>query len=415
MTPILPPTYGLEAAWHRLHWLIEATARQSSLVFLMCQAADQEDRLRERTAFLARRLPWRFDWVDMPTPTRWAADNLPVDGVAWLSLRDVSDDEIVRCLHLLNHVRTGLVSAEAGCIVLSGDTRLRSLALAEAADLWSVRSLALIVEEPPSRVSPPALCDANNDRVEAVGVEPQWRPGLWTPPSLTLPEEYGTPDIIQLIRQLNGVYFALPDQAASADALLDQVWRDAPHTGLSGVLLALAGIYVGGASRDVDAVSEAVGRATGQAMDLPAIRFRLVLLDAIWRAGRLFGCAMIEETKVAQAALTTARGLLEQVGTPEAARDVSVSLDNVGRIAEMRGLLDEASQSYAESLGLRRGVLEQVGTPEAARDVSVSLDNVGRIARMRGLLDEADRAEAESRELQEGLKALTALPVERQA
>ena len=40
--------------------------------------------------------------------------------------------------------------------------------------------------------------------------------------------------------------------------------------------------------------------------------------------------------------------------------------------------------AYEESLALSRRLSEQLGTPESARDVSVSLDNVGRV-RVRGL------------------------------
>ena len=76
--------------------------------------------------------------------------------------------------------------------------------------------------------------------------------------------------------------------------------------------------------------------------------------------------------------------------TPEALRDLSVSLDKVAGIQQRRGQLDEALDAYTESLTLSRRIRATYGdTPESLRDLSVSLDNVAGIQQQRGQLDEA--------------------------
>ena len=88
---------------------------------------------------------------------------------------------------------------------------------------------------------------------------------------------------------------------------------------------------------------------------------------------------------------------LEQLGgTPEALRDLSVLLSNVGRVARAQGDLAQAEAVYRESLALRRQLVERLGgTPQVLRDLSVSLNNVGDVLRAQG---EGSQAEAAYRE-----------------
>jgi tetratricopeptide (TPR) repeat protein len=90
-----------------------------------------------------------------------------------------------------------------------------------------------------------------------------------------------------------------------------------------------------------------------------------------------------------QESLRLARTLAAELGTPEARRDVSISLNNVAGIELARGRHDAALTLYQESLGLARTLAAELGTPEARRDVSVSLDNVARIELARGRHDAA--------------------------
>ena len=82
------------------------------------------------------------------------------------------------------------------------------------------------------------------------------------------------------------------------------------------------------------------------------------------------------------------RGLEESLGTPQARRDLSVSLDNVGQVAEARGDWDAAQTAYLESLELARELEDLLGTPQAQRDVSTSQENLKRLSQKRADLGE---------------------------
>ncbi len=71
--------------------------------------------------------------------------------------------------------------------------------------------------------------------------------------------------------------------------------------------------------------------------------------------------------------------------TPESLRDLSVSLNNVGKTAVSQGDYGEGRVCFKESLEISRKILTRVGeTPESLRDLSVSLDNVGNTAVSQG-------------------------------
>ncbi|GAB6041190.1 hypothetical protein JCM17961_18640 [Endothiovibrio diazotrophicus] len=107
--------------------------------------------------------------------------------------------------------------------------------------------------------------------------------------------------------------------------------------------------------------------------------------------------------EVAQACLALARQ------TPEALRDLSVSLNNVGKTAQALGRWEDARAAFDESLAIRRQILQRVGeTPEALRDLCVSLDNVADAARAQGDLDAGLTALREGLDIGERLAA--ALP-----
>ncbi len=102
-------------------------------------------------------------------------------------------------------------------------------------------------------------------------------------------------------------------------------------------------------------------------------------------------------------ALDETRALARELDTPEARRDVSVSLDNVANAARAKGDLAAAERLFAESLDIRRALARELDTPEARRDVSVSLDNVANAARAKGDLAAAERLFAESLDIRRAL------------
>ena len=94
---------------------------------------------------------------------------------------------------------------------------------------------------------------------------------------------------------------------------------------------------------------------------------------------------------VARSALSLARrrAMAKPGGSSE--RDLSVSLNNLGRVAQAQGDWTQAEAVYRESLALRRQLVERLGgTPESLDDLAVLLVNVS--ATPPG--DSAARAEA---------------------
>jgi len=76
--------------------------------------------------------------------------------------------------------------------------------------------------------------------------------------------------------------------------------------------------------------------------------------------------------------LQVRRQLAARLGTPEALRDLSVSLDSVGDVARARSQYDAAQAAYDEGLQIDRQLAAQLGTPQALRDLSVSLNSCAR-------------------------------------
>ena len=95
--------------------------------------------------------------------------------------------------------------------------------------------------------------------------------------------------------------------------------------------------------------------------------------------------------------LSIRRTLRERVGdTPQALRDLSVSLNKVGDVAQAQEDWRRAGEAFEESLSIRRTSRERVGdTPQALRDLSISLERVGDAARN---LQDFPRAAAAYRE-----------------
>ena len=85
------------------------------------------------------------------------------------------------------------------------------------------------------------------------------------------------------------------------------------------------------------------------------------------------GFALEESLKLAPAPA----GVRKEV-TPQALRDLSSSLNSVGRLRQETGDLAGSVDAYDESTALARRLLKELGPlPETLRDLSVSLANVG--------------------------------------
>ncbi|MEM1204983.1 MAG: tetratricopeptide repeat protein, partial [Acidobacteriota bacterium] len=107
-----------------------------------------------------------------------------------------------------------------------------------------------------------------------------------------------------------------------------------------------------------------------------------------------------QASRAAEALLSRARTLHNGARTPEALRDLSTSLDNVGDVRRDQGRLDDAANAYDESLDIaRRLANDYAPTPEALRDLSVSWNKVGDVRRDQGRLEDAANAFDESLDL----------------
>ena len=90
---------------------------------------------------------------------------------------------------------------------------------------------------------------------------------------------------------------------------------------------------------------------------------------------------------------------------PDSQRDLSISLNKIGKVAQARGRWDEAEAACRDGLELSRALRQRLGdTPQSLRDLSVSLDKIADVAKARGRWDEAEAACRESLELSRALR-----------
>ena len=107
-------------------------------------------------------------------------------------------------------------------------------------------------------------------------------------------------------------------------------------------------------------------------------RPELSVWDGVAAVDAALGMNDIETAeKIARQMLAVARGSgrQQQTDTPQGQRDLSVSLNKVGDVAQAQGRLDAAARAYEESLQLRRRLLKDFGqTPQAVLDLLISLE-----------------------------------------
>jgi tetratricopeptide (TPR) repeat protein len=184
--------------------------------------------------------------------------------------------------------------------------------------------------------------------------------------------------------------------------------RVSPWVAVTATAQALALGQIAEAARIAnEGLSLARARAGSRTAD--AQRDLSVSLDNVGRVAEAQGEWAAAETPYRES-LTLARALADRLGTPEAQRDLSVALNNVGRVAVAQGKWAAAETPYRESLTLARALADRLGTPQAQRDLSVSLDHVGRVAEAQGEWAAAETAYRESLTLARALATLIPTP-----
>ena len=362
---------SVDEAWSDLRHHLDWTLGEGTLVFIATESRVQAEDLRQRVALWAQRTdePWmRAPADDSAAP--WLRRHLPQPGILWVELWD--DAARLAVLHVLNEVRIRFARPGGGCLVLCGPIRLLEKSAREAADLWSIRSFAHAV-----RGVVPTYTEVAPERTEVPlssngGYRSVWR--------VTLLPEMRNERAAAVLRDVDQARALLSSDPVHARRLLDGS-KDADSE-LARVLFGLVRAEIGGLFDDVVAVEANLSSTLKHMADFPS-DFRVQVADAALGIGERFG-AYDAAAAAATESLGVRRGLVDVLGTPESRRDLSVSLDNVGRVAEARGDWGAAGRAYEESLDLARGLVDVLGTPESRRDLSVSLDNVGRVAEARG-------------------------------
>lgn len=401
--PTAPSTVSIDQAWSDLRRHLEWTRNEPTVVMIAAQTRAQTQDLKERVALWCRRThePW-----SEPEPEQllssWLSRHLPVPGVLFLDLWD----EWVRrrVLHILNEMRIRLARPGGGCVMVCGPIALLSDAAREAADLWSIRSLTCVIGSSSSDLVDRPQRREEDDRSRSVGASDGSRyRSTW---SITVPPDQRTPELAVTIRETDRARRLLPTEPWRAREILDALPEE--PSPLAVAFRGLTRAEIGGLLDDTVTVEVNLKAVLETLADFPA-PLRSQVADAVLTIAMTFG-AVDAAAPAARERERSARGLVESLGTPEARRDLSVSLDNVGRVAEVRGEWDAAEAAYQESLGLARGLEESLGTPETRRDLSISLDNVGQVAEARGDWDAAEEAYRESLEIRRELDDLMGTP-----
>ena len=405
--PSAPSTVSVDHAWSDLRRHLEWTRNEPTVVMIAAQTRIQTQDMKERAALWCRRA--HEPWTE-PEPeqflTSWLSRHLPVPGVLFLDLWD----EWVRrrVLHILNEMRIRLARPGGGCVIVCGPIALLSDAACEAADLWSIRSLTCVIGSSSGELVDRPRRREEGDGSHSVGANDGFRHrSTW---SITVPPDQRTPELAVTIRETDRARRLLPTEPWRAREVLDALPEDpAP---LASAFRGLTGAEIGGLLDDAVTVEVNLKAVLETLAGFPT-PLRSQVADAVLDIAMTFGAVDVAEP-AARELERLARGLEELLGTPEARRDLSVSLNNVGRVARARGEWGVAEAAYRESLEVRRGLEELLGTPEARRDLSVSLNNVGRVARARGEWGVAEAAYRESLEVRRELEHLLGTPQARQ-
>ena len=401
--PTAPSTVSIDQAWSDLRRHLEWTRNEPTVVMIAAQTRAQTQDLKERVALWCRRThePW-----SEPEPEQllssWLSRHLPVPGVLFLDLWD----EWVRrrVLHILNEMRIRLARPGGGCVMVCGPIALLSDAAREAADLWSIRSLTCVIGSSSSDLVDRPQRREEDDRSRSVGASDGSRyRSTW---SIMVPPDQRTPELAVTIRETDRARRLLPTELWRAREILDALPEE--PSPLAVAFRGLTRAEIGGLLDDTVTVEVNLKAVLETLADFPA-PLRSQVADAVLAIAMTFG-AVDAAAPAARERERSARGLVESLGTPQARRDLSVSLNHVGRVALVRGEWDAAEEAYRESLEVRRGLEESLGTPESRRDLLVSLDNVGRVAEARGEWDAAEAAYQESLGLARGLEESLGTP-----
>jgi len=379
--PTAPSTVSIDQAWADLRRHLEWTRKEPTVVIVAAQTRAQTQDLKERAALWCRRThePWSEREPEQFLGP-WLSRHLPVPGVLFLDLWD----EWVRrrVLHILNEMRIRLARPGGGCVMVCGPIALLSDAAREAADLWSIRSLTCVIGSSSSELVDRPQRHEEVDRSRSVGASGGSRyRSIW---SITVPPDQRTPELAVTIRETDRARRLLPTEPWRAREILDALPEE--PSPLAVAFRGLTRAEIGGLLDDAVTVEVNFKAVMETLADLPA-PLRSQVADVVLAIAMTFGAVDVAES-AARELERLARGAEESLGTPQARRDLSVALDNVGRVSEARGEWDAAEAAYRESMEIRQELDDLLGTPQAQPDVSTSQENLKRLSQKRADLGE---------------------------
>ena len=345
--------------------------------------------LRERTQWNRRARAEPFLSLVAPGPSELESfgDRLETEapgppGVTWVQGIAVADREWDaawgRLLQGLNHRRDSLRSRLGGLVLVMPHS-VKELAQRTAADLWSVRDL--LVDLPTSAPAPvEVLAPAEPGAGVRIGVEGQ-----------SLGEGVADEAVRLLALPRSALATTERSRVTAAISAATAVGNDQQAAVL---LLALAEGYLAerdrAGARDVlDRVlaTESVEHETRVSSLWSAVDLAMEMgdLESAWRHADTWARA--------------AEDWADRLGTPEALRDLSVSLEKVGDTRTARGDLPAAEDAYTRSLDIAQRLADQLGTPQALRDLAYALSRLAAIRDDEGLRIRATKAGAAADDL----------------
>ena len=320
------------------------------------------------------------------------------------------DDLLLR----LNERRERIRRHFGGGLVLAATLSIKGRARNAAPDLWSIRDLVLEPQPPapqretaiPEREIGIAARTQVETPVDRVAFEPA-HDGERGPAGAGA-------GVMELLREAEGLLLqeeagkAIPLAAGAVERI--EIADAGAHEDdrLATALATLARAEA--ADGDVAAAIEHIRRAVELREEKPPKRSTLLWLE-LW--GELVTEAVGDLAKAGRAyqrMLILSRQLLERDGeTPQALRDLSVSLNKLGGVRELAGDSAGASAAYEESLEISRRILASYGeTPQALRDLAFSLQKVADVNKKLGDAPGADKLLQELSALRKKLAGYTA-------
>ncbi len=406
-----PVRESVEEAWVRLRRHLDR-ADAFWLGFVFTGDPTASDVLAERAAWnrRARALPFLRFHPTQPSELATIVDQLETEapgpeGCTWVDAVHVGDDllrggswsaEWITLLQQLNHRRDTL-RRRLGGLVLVAPPVTKPDAIRFSSDLWSVRDFL-------SELLPLTQSVASDDRpLDRIDVAPPVFATRRPPVSLTPQRghEAAQQEVIRLLaagdEEISGPLRDRVDRAI-AEAVAREDGDAADGLRLRRGFLRLD-VDPAGARDDLEAVAAGDGE--------PGFRLQAMqgLFGLAWRAQ-----AMDVAEDIARLEVGLAQRLADQLATPEALRDLSISLDNLGTVHRARGDWANAETTYQRSLELRERLADQLATPEALRDLTVSLNNLGTVHEARGDWANAETTYQRSLELAENASPTNSPP-----